>query len=217
MLGITIDGKHTWNDWGLKWVDYNIGFPPPKISTVDIPGTDGVLDLTDVTGRPRYEMRELEFTFESPDADYYAFEHMKRTVAGFLHGQKRKVTLDTDPNWHYLSRLNLAFEKESKNSSIMILTGTADPYKYKPADTSVSVTASTAGANATLQNAGRWVTPEITVTGAAVQIIFSGTTYSAAVGTQKIPSFILKSGANAITVKGAATSKAVFKYREAIL
>ena len=42
----------------------SIGNPEPKIITVEIPGSDGVKDLTETFGSVKYKNRTLTFDFD---------------------------------------------------------------------------------------------------------------------------------------------------------
>ena len=70
--GVTFDDRiHTERDWGLKLISIYIPMPDPKTQTVDIPGGDGTIDLTEINGRPAYEDRDgLELVFDLMDKDY---------------------------------------------------------------------------------------------------------------------------------------------------
>ena len=48
MKGVKIGEKHTFKDWNLILLSVDIDFPNPKTETVDIPGTDGELDFSEV-------------------------------------------------------------------------------------------------------------------------------------------------------------------------
>jgi hypothetical protein len=132
MLGVRIGEKHTYNDWGLLWLEpYKIEYPAPVLDLVKVPGADGVLDLTEaVSGRVRFETRKIELRFELPDEDYYEYETRKMEIAAYLHGQRHNVWLDTDDKYYYSARLSLDVQKSSKSGSTFVITGTADPYKF---------------------------------------------------------------------------------------
>lgn len=50
MWGLTINDKHTFDDFGLCCLSCTLDPPEPRLYTIDIPGADGVLDAT---GRTR--------------------------------------------------------------------------------------------------------------------------------------------------------------------
>lgn len=133
MLGVKIGDKHTYKNWGLKWLEpYNIGLPAPKTYTIDLPGSDGKLDLTEaLNGYVHYDNRQIELNFDCEDVDYYDFEHIRQEIANYIHGRYLKVVLDTDPQYFYEGRLFMETEKNSKAGSTIKITGDMDPYKYE--------------------------------------------------------------------------------------
>lgn len=46
MWGLTINDKHTFDDFGLCCLSCTLDPPEPRLYTIDIPGADGVLDAT---------------------------------------------------------------------------------------------------------------------------------------------------------------------------
>ena len=63
-MNVTIGEKKTFDDWRLKLRSLVIGFPEAKTNTVDVPGADGLLDLSEALGAVRYGNRELEMIFD---------------------------------------------------------------------------------------------------------------------------------------------------------
>ena len=52
-------------DLGLVRSNVEVGSPATKTDSVDIPGADGVLDLTEYFGEVLYENRELSMDFQT--------------------------------------------------------------------------------------------------------------------------------------------------------
>jgi hypothetical protein len=132
-LGVRIGDKHTYRDWGLRWLEpYEIPYPEPWTYTVDIPGSDGILDLTEhLTGYVRYKNRVITLNFDAPDKNYYEYETLKQQIAAYLHGKRHKIYLDIDSTYYYDARITLASDKDCKIGSTITLTCDADPYKYE--------------------------------------------------------------------------------------
>lgn len=139
MLGVTFielkSGKeyHSWDTWGMGWLEpYTIDYPIAKTHTIDIPGADGVMDLTEaLNGYVHYDNRKIELNFSCPDKDYFEYEKLRQEVAKILHGRKCKIILDNDEKYYYEGRLSINFEKSSKAESTLTITGDMDPYKYE--------------------------------------------------------------------------------------
>ena len=47
ITGIKFGEYHSYEEWGLKLISITIGLPEPKTVLIDIPGGDGVLDLSE--------------------------------------------------------------------------------------------------------------------------------------------------------------------------
>ena len=72
MKGITFGSYHSYDSFNLYLNKKTIGTPSPKTETIDIPGGDGVLDLTDFFGEVKYNNRDLSFEFSTivPQAEF---------------------------------------------------------------------------------------------------------------------------------------------------
>lgn len=135
MLGITIivgDNKiHTYTDWKLKWYNLEISSPKAKTYTIDIPGMDGELDLTEsLMGDVKYDNRTLKLSFEV-EGDYYSWATLSSKFNNFCHGRKVKVILDTDPNYYWEGRISLSSTKDDYSYGEVELTMDAGAYKLE--------------------------------------------------------------------------------------
>ena len=63
-FGATINGKHTWKDYGLVIGNTDIvSEPSPKTNYIEVPGSSIRIDLTEtLTGQVEYESRQLKFS-----------------------------------------------------------------------------------------------------------------------------------------------------------
>lgn len=129
-MNIMFDEKKSLDDWGLKLIDIKISFPAIKEKKVDIPGCDGVLDLSSyLTGDVQYENRSLQYTFDASD-NMETWASMISHIANFLHGRKRKIVHDFDRAYYYEGRISIDTTKSNQYLSQLVITGEADPYKY---------------------------------------------------------------------------------------
>lgn len=130
--GVTFaDRIHTWRDWGLKLVSVYIPMPEPKTQLVDIPGGDGSIDLTEIGGRPAYNDRDgIELVFDLMDESYSEWLLRYSEFAREIHGKKVKMVLDDEPDHYYMVRLSLDSQKTNPVFSEVVLSGTAEPFKY---------------------------------------------------------------------------------------
>lgn len=134
---------------------------PPKVKTqiVNIPGANGVLDLTEsLTPYPTYENRQgsLEFILLKDRFEHYnhyrkihgvslAMAHDSQAMwsviysrlLNLIHGRRcQMVLLDDDPDWYYEGRLAVNSWKSSTDGKWPIITLDYDfmPYKLSVQD-----------------------------------------------------------------------------------
>ncbi len=132
---IIVGGVDISERFGIALIDgYELSPPEPKTYTVDIPGGNGVIDLTEaLTGDVAYERREQSFTFKCIYPE--SFERVKTQLTNFLHGRTFDYQLSFDPGYTYHGRFEVsAYSHESYAGGIVgdiDVTVSADPYKLK--------------------------------------------------------------------------------------
>ena len=113
---------------------YTLEPPEPKTYTVDIPGGNGIIDLTEaLAGDVVYENRNQEFEFAILYPDDY--EKIKTKISNFLHGRSYDYTMTMDPGYTYHGRFTIeSYEFESYAGDIVgriKVKIEANPYKKK--------------------------------------------------------------------------------------
>lgn len=114
---------------------YTLSPPEPKTYTVDVPGGDGVIDLTQsLTGDVAYKNRQQTFTFMVVNPD--SFERVKTDVSNFLHGKRFDYQITMDPGYTYHGRFTVTEYDHILYSypglvGIFSIKIDADPYKLK--------------------------------------------------------------------------------------
>lgn len=128
--GMLLDGKHS-TEFGLILKSVYIPTPEPKVNKIEIPGANGSLDLTEISGAVPYNDREgLEFICDLIDGTYDKWMIAMQEINDCIHGRKIPVILDSDPNYYYMCRLSVDYTKSNPVQTEVVLAGTADPYKY---------------------------------------------------------------------------------------
>lgn len=213
MKGVKFGNYHSWNDFSLILAQKTIGTPSPKTETVDIPGGDGVLDLTDFFGEIKYNNRELSFEFSTivPQSE---FMDLFTRVQNALHGQKMQIILDDDADWYYTGRITVSEWKAEKAVGTLTIDCDCEPYKYRMTETVVSKAMGGGTATVNLTNGRKRVIPTIT-TDAETTISFGEYSGTFSAGTFIIPDLELIEGENAVKVRGTGTVS--FSYREGVL
>ena len=130
MKGIKFGNYHSFNDLHLILSKQTIGTPPPKKETIDIPGGDGVLDVTEFFGEVKYENRALSFEFTAlvPQSQ---FMDLFSLIQNALHGQKMTIALDENPNWYYIGRIEVSEWKANKAIGLITIDCDCEPYKHR--------------------------------------------------------------------------------------
>jgi hypothetical protein len=116
---------------------YTLEPPEPKLYTVDVPGGDGVIDLTEsLRGDVSYKQRKQEFTLLIIDMkDEQTFEARKTMVSNFLHGRSFDYQMTMDPGYTYHGRFSVDTYAHSMFQTGILgaikITIEADPYKSR--------------------------------------------------------------------------------------
>lgn len=136
--GVTFGEKHSYIDYGLLMASRpEIAAPEPKRMTVDIPGMDGVLDLTEANvGETKYENRPLTFRFFTL-VDIEDSAELKHRIFQDLHGKKLEIILDEDSNYYYYGRCSVSIENETPQKLNVVVTVDAEPFKREIAETEI--------------------------------------------------------------------------------
>lgn len=208
MNGIWFDNTHSFTD--LNLVLSSVIIPPatPKTTYVDIPGSDGSVDLTEALGEVKYKDRECSFTFTI--FPYEDFEEKKMQISNLLNGKRFKITVDKDPDYYWVGRCSVKEYASDRNLHKIVVGATVAPYKLRTNKTTVTVQSGNS-VTANLVNGRKLVVPTITASQLAT-IIFEGNTYEIGSGTTKILDIVLKEGSNQVTVTS--NTAVTFTYQE---
>lgn len=177
---IDFDDRNTWTDWHLVPTSRPVITPPEvKNKTIDIPGANGVLDLTDsLTKYPIYGNRTGSFEFMVVN-DFYQIVNTHQEwheryseIMNYLHGQRMKMRLEDDPDWWYFGRFKVDSWSTGRSHSTITISYDLDPFKIYDTVGIKQLTASSSTQTVyfyqTTDNLGDVpITPRIQVSGAA--------------------------------------------------
>ena len=164
---ITFGSKNTWDDWHIVPSSQPV-FDPPKVKTktMDIPGRNGLLDLSEsLTGYPVFTNREGSFEFIVLDG-YNKWNELYSDISDYLHGKVMRAVLEDDPEYYYEGRFSVNSWKSDKSNSKITINYSVLPYKRKTEQPEMSMNATIGGISKTIRNSfyGREpVCPHITV------------------------------------------------------
>lgn len=232
---ITNDGEFHTSDLGLRMTGLKIPQPSAKTNYVNVPGTSGSIDLSEVYGGVTYDNRDgLTFTFVLRN-DFEDWARAIQDLAAKIHGKKCKVIVDNDPNYYYMCRLKIDYEKSKKSVGTITISGTAEPYKYDifasdenwewdPFDFEIGVVREmidvqiTSTANTlTIPGATNYRTPVFIVTKSnGLKFTYNNRTYDLSkTGTYRFPA--VKVGDDDLTLTFSGTGTLTVKFRGAYL
>lgn len=138
---ITFGEKNTWDDWHLVPTSRPVFSPPAqKVKTLEIPGGDGVIDLSQaLTGYPVFQNRTGSFEFIVPNgfepwepgktekAPWYS---VYSEIMDYLHGQTLRAVLEDDREYFYEGRFTVNDWKSPKDWSRIVINYDVGPYKW---------------------------------------------------------------------------------------
>ena len=133
------DGSwHTGDDLGLLPASPpDFGTPTVKQEIVEIPGTNGAIDLTEWAGYPTYGTRPGSFEYYLPDRRESQQRALHARVTNLLHGRVWKITPDENPDAYYTGRLSVGpIVRTGTGMPTFKITGDLDPFRTDWADPS---------------------------------------------------------------------------------
>lgn len=205
MKGIRFDELHSYDDLSLILSKKEMGAPTVKTNQIEVPGADGVLDMTDFFGEPKYGNVKHVFEF-TMDAPYNETLSLYSRVKNALHGQKRRIILDDDPFFFYIGRCSISSFTDEKGVGRVTVECDCEPYRYKVEET--AVTRAVNGVETiTLTNGRKRAFPDVTITtDTTMNIVFQSegmyNVWDLASGTYILAELELVEGDNVVTVTG---------------
>ena len=131
MLGVSFDKKHSYRTWRMLLKSDPVITPPEvKKKLVEVPGTNKVIDLTEslTGGEIKYHMRSIRCVFyviggrQKWPAVYSA-------VMNEIHGRRMQITMDNDPNYYYIGRVEVDEYGSDEAAATIVVTAEVEPYK----------------------------------------------------------------------------------------
>jgi proline-rich tail region repeat protein len=237
--GITFDKgngnnnvKNTWSDWYLVPSSRpSVAPPEPKMTIVEIPGSNGVIDLTEsLTGDITYGNRKGSWEFIVMNEKPILWSNLYSDILDFLHGQKVKIFMETEldsvypSDWYYEGRISVKAWDTQDNYSVISMDYDLDPFKYERVAFSRTMTLTSAFNDNWLTNTvvnahvfRQPVIPKFNVASGAsnVQVWFKGHAYDLIPGEEQAVANIIftqeNSNANEIKLKGSGSVTVTFR------
>lgn len=214
---IKLGDKWSYGDFGLLLGDgWALTPPVPKTTYVDIPETDGQLDLSEaLTGEIHYQTYNLSATLIFQDDSQLNWEIKRRKFFNYVHGKRLKLTLPDAPDYYLLGRFSVSGFKFDYPFATIDVTAVLDPWYYKnnPTNYSFSINGTK---SILLSNERKTAIPTVT-TDAAITISQGTSTVSISAGTYTLVDMPLFAGDNGYQVVSTSLANVTFSYQEASL
>lgn len=196
---LIVNGVDLTLKYGLILIDgYKLDPPEVKKYEVDIPGGDGVIDLTEsLLGDSAYKNREIELEFYVIDIG--RFEDIMTKINRELHGKSFDFKLTMDPEYTYHGRFKISDQKQNMymNGLVgyfkMIIDG--DPYKYK--NDAVYCVNAVGGKNVQFESGRKRVRPTIETDG-FLKVIYNNKLITLPQGTWSVNDILFTEGVNEV-------------------
>lgn len=130
---IIFGNRHTWEDWGLVPSSRpSVVLPSVKTNTIEIPGMNGVLDLSDIPfGTVTYGNRSGSWKFNiAHDKNGLTWSETFSLISSYLHGKKKQCILTDDRSYYYEGRFTVDAFNSGKNFSDITIKYDLKPFKY---------------------------------------------------------------------------------------
>lgn len=212
MIGISFNDKHSYVDFKMILKSKSISLPSAKTSVVNIPGSDGYIDLTAslTNGMLMYDDRKLKFNFCMPKTDWNI---QRDNIQNYFQGQAFKIILDSDPDYFYDGRCNISGIKEEKLWVNIEIECIAQPYKYNVEVTQVDIDVNeetTASISCDIKNSLPIITSNSN-NDEQISLEYNNTSYYLNNGDNQIADIILQKGDNTLVFNGSGTVSVKFR------
>lgn len=125
-------GIDTYNDFGLWLTGFTDEAPELKTYTVDVPGGNGVIDLTEALLGGDVAYGQGYHTFELTFPELVGFHELKTKVRNLLHGRRLDYSLSWEPGYTYTGRVAVSSEENfTQEYGTITLEVERDPFKLK--------------------------------------------------------------------------------------
>lgn len=202
------------DEWGLVLTDVENTLPEPKLTIVDLRGSDGVIDLSEtLTGDVRYNNRKLTLTFALSDVKDYNL--LMSSIANEIHGLTMDIQLTSDDMYYYTGRVTIPQWRCSKQKGIIVIDVDAKPFKCAVSETTYTLKITKQETHSIKCESRTKVCPRLWVDG---NITISNDDFSVTLTTGEhiVPDIVIKNTTeNKYTFDGRGTIK--FIYRAEVL
>lgn len=136
-MGVIIGTFNSNHFPNLHMTDFSTVEPTARRITVDVPGRDGLLDLSEYAGKLSYSNRTLTIQLEGV-MFINDFRDIQAELSRTVHDQECKIVLEYDREFYYVGRVSVSSSMSNPMHAVFTFTCDCEPYKYREHITSLS-------------------------------------------------------------------------------
>lgn len=206
--GITINGLHSYRDYGLNINSRSIDLPPKNSIRKTIPYMNGYYDFTMLNGGASWGERVITYTFDII-GETVAEMDQKRTEIVNIYCNMHDVDIydDTIPDYHFHGSYESSSQNEDAEKSELTIAFVCHPFMIANVPSEVVIYNGTM----TLTNKGQAIRPRAT-TSQNASLRVGGYVQSIQAGQETDLALVLQNGVNDIEITKA--NELVYPYQE---
>ncbi len=121
----------TYRDWGCRLVSVEAQPPSPKTVTVEVPGADGALDLTEaLTGGVTYGQREVSVRLSRECSTRLEAVGVASRASADVHGKRLRIRIPDRPTSYFVGRCEVSHEIAPSHRVVLTVKAVCDPFAY---------------------------------------------------------------------------------------
>lgn len=138
--GITINNKHSYNDFDLYVNEKNIGIPEKKSIISTVPFMNGFYDFSNLLGSICFDERIITYTFDLISSDTQSLEEIKTDVLMWLMLVHDTEIYDDDiTGYHFKGSYDSYSWSEDLDSGTLEVTFKCYPFKIANEETTITL------------------------------------------------------------------------------
>lgn len=209
--GITVNGQHSFRDFGLYIHEKKIGLPTKRIIQDSVPYMNGSYDFTALGGAATWGDREISYSFDILAENEQAMNRQRDFIINWLMNvHDTDIFDDTMPDWHFRGSYKDGDMTDDEEASTVTANFICYPFRIADQESSIRLQSG----DSFIEYAGQAVTAYISGT-ANGSITFNGITQSFLANTRTELAALLNHGTNSISLT--TTGSATLFYTEEIL
>lgn len=211
MDGITVNGLHSYRDFGLYISKRVIGLPEKKSVRDTVPYMNGYWDFTTLLGPPTWGSRPLSYTFDIVENTIQGMDRARDAVVNWLlNAHETEIHDDSIPDYHFIGSYDDNDMSEDGEAAEFTVKFLCHPFKLANFETMLTL----ANGKSIIANEGQATRVFVSSTSSGT-IELGGLTQSFAANTRTELGAMLNHGEIPVTVS--CTDAVKFFYTEAII